>query len=51
LPRWHGAIPAIRRSGRWLTSHHAAMKRKFDAFAEYVAEADKQGSDGYPLYA
>jgi hypothetical protein len=32
-----------------LTKHHAAPKSQFDAFAEYVAEA--QGVEKYPLYA
>lgn len=27
------------------------MKCQFDAFADYVAEAEKQGTEGYPLYA
>jgi hypothetical protein len=27
------------------------MKCQYDAFADYVAEAEKQGTEGYPLYA
>ena len=27
------------------------MKRQFDAFSDYVAEAEKQGTKNYPLYA
>jgi hypothetical protein len=27
------------------------MKCQFDAFADYVAEAEAQGIDGHPLYA
>jgi hypothetical protein len=27
------------------------MKCQFDAFAEYVAEAEKRGTKNYPLYA
>ena len=27
------------------------MKSQFDAFADYVAEAEAQGVHGYPLYA
>ena len=34
-----------------LARHHATMKCQFDAFADYVAEAEKQGTEGYPLYA
>ncbi len=26
------------------------MKCQFDAFADYVAEAEKHGTEGYPLY-
>jgi hypothetical protein len=33
-----------------LTKHHATMKCQFDAFADYVAEAEKQGPEAYPLY-
>jgi hypothetical protein len=33
-----------------LTKHHATMKCQFDAFADYVAEAEKHGTDNYPLY-
>ena len=34
-----------------LTRHHATMKCQFDAFADYVAEAEKHGTKDYPLYA
>ncbi|HEY6992131.1 MAG TPA: hypothetical protein VH397_00325 [Xanthobacteraceae bacterium] len=34
-----------------LTRHHATMKSQFDAFADYVAEAEKRGTEDYPLYA
>jgi hypothetical protein len=34
-----------------LTKHHATMKCQFDAFADYVAEAEKRGTEDYPLYA
>jgi len=34
-----------------LDGHHAALKCQFDAFADYVAEAEKHGIDRYPLYA
>ena len=33
-----------------LIKHHAAMKCQFDAFADYVAEAEKLGPENYPLY-
>jgi hypothetical protein len=34
-----------------LTRHRATMKCQFDAFADYVAEAEKHGPAEYPLYA
>jgi hypothetical protein len=34
-----------------LGKHHAAPKCQFDAFAEYVAAAEAQGVENYPLYA
>lgn len=33
-----------------LIKHHATMKCQFDAFAEYVAEAEKHGVEEFPLY-
>lgn len=33
-----------------LARHHATMKCQFDAFAEYVAEAEKLGTEHFPLY-
>jgi hypothetical protein len=40
-----GPLPEI------LARHHATMLCQFDAFAGYVAEAEKQGVEHYPLYA
>jgi hypothetical protein len=34
-----------------LARHRATLKCQFDAFADYVAEAEQQGTEGYPLYA
>ena len=34
-----------------LTQHKATLKCQFDAFAGYVAEAEQNGIDKYPLYA
>jgi hypothetical protein len=42
--------PAIAPLKEVLIKHHATMKCQFDAFADYVAEAEKQGSKDYPLY-
>jgi hypothetical protein len=33
-----------------LTKHHATLKCQFDAFAEYVADAEKHGPEHFPLY-
>ncbi len=33
-----------------LRKHDATLKCQFDAFADYVAEAEIEGVDGYPLY-
>ena len=42
--------PAIKPLGDILSRHHATLKCQFDAFAEYVAEAEKRGTENYPLY-
>jgi hypothetical protein len=34
-----------------LNRHYATLKCQFDAFADYVAEAEKHGAEQYPLYA
>jgi hypothetical protein len=33
-----------------LTAHRAAPKCQFDVFAEYVAAAEENGTESYPLY-
>jgi cell division protein FtsX len=33
-----------------LSKHRSDMKSQYDAFAEYVAEAEKNGAENYPLY-
>ncbi len=33
-----------------LDRHSATLKCQYDAFAGYVAEAEKHGTDNYPLY-
>jgi hypothetical protein len=43
--------PAIRPLSGALEKHHATMKCQFDAFADYVVEAEARGIEGYPLYA
>jgi hypothetical protein len=34
-----------------LSKHNAMLKCQYDAFAGYVAEAEKEGIENYPLYA
>ncbi len=34
-----------------LRRHDAALKCQYDAFADYVKEAEANGVEGYPLYA
>ena len=43
--------PAIKPLADILRKHQATMKCQFDAFADYVAEAEKHGTKDYPLYA
>ena len=43
--------PALGPLADILAKHHATMLCQFDAFAGYVAEAEKQGVEHYPLYA
>ncbi len=42
--------PALAPLADILRRHHAALKCQFDAFAGYVAEAEKSGIENYPLY-
>jgi hypothetical protein len=42
--------PAIKSLTDILAKHHATMKCQFDAFADYVAEAENRGAENYPLY-
>ncbi|MBC8747276.1 hypothetical protein OKW43_001443 [Paraburkholderia sp. WC7.3g] len=41
------AHPALRAV---LQAHHATLKCQFDAFADYVSEAERIGTENYPLY-
>jgi hypothetical protein len=43
--------PALKPLSDALSKHRATMKCQFDAFADYVAEAEKHGAAGYPLHA
>ena len=42
--------PALRPLADILDKHNATMKCQFDAFAGYVAEAERHGIESYPLY-
>ncbi len=42
--------PAIEPLADILSKHCATMKCQFDAFADYVSEAEKHGTENYPLY-
>ncbi len=42
--------PALKPLGDVLAKHNTAMKSVFDAFSDYVAEAEKHGVDKFPLY-
>jgi hypothetical protein len=42
--------PAIEPLRQVLDTHRATMKCQFDAFAEYVTEAEKHGTETHPLY-
>jgi hypothetical protein len=43
--------PALEPLAGILRKHQATLKCQYDAFAGYVAEAEKEGIEGYPLYA
>ena len=51
VARRDAAAPALGPLLRVLEKHSATMKCQLDAFADYVAEAEARGFDGYPLYA
>jgi hypothetical protein len=50
LARRDPANPAIRPLTDILTRHHATLRCQYDAFADYVAEAESRGIEQYPLY-
>jgi hypothetical protein len=51
LARREPANPVLKPLMAVLARHHTSMKCQFDAFADYVSEAEKQGTENYPLYA
>jgi hypothetical protein len=42
--------PALKPLKEILAKHNATLKCQYDAFAGYVAEAEKNGPENYPLY-
>ena len=53
LPRLYDTTQALRNSDpcrRILEKHDAMMKCQLDAFAGYVAQAEADGVESYPLY-
>ena len=51
LARRDPSDPSLAPLTEILGRHKAALKCQFDAFAGYVAEAERNGVDSYPLYA
>jgi hypothetical protein len=45
------ANPGLRPLADVLARHRSTMKCQFDAFTDYVTEAEQQGMESYPLYA
>lgn len=43
--------PSLAPLGSILTKHNATLKCQYDAFAGYVAAAEEEGIEKYPLYA
>lgn len=50
LARTDPANEAIRPLAEILAKHGATLQNQFDAFANYVAEAERQGVEHFPLY-
>jgi hypothetical protein len=42
--------PTLKPLGDILSKHHATLASQFDAFANYVTEAEAKGVEHYPLY-
>jgi hypothetical protein len=42
--------PALKPLPDILTRHKAVMKCQYDAFADYCAEAEKEGTENFPIY-
>lgn len=51
LARRNPAAAELQPLGDILVHHRAALTSQYDAFAGYVAEAERDGIEHYPLYA
>ncbi len=50
IARRNPGDPALKPLADVLAKHNAAMKSVFDAFSDYVSEAERHGMDKFPLY-
>ena len=50
LARTQHHAPQLRPLTQILERHDATLVSQFQAFADYVADAEKHGPDGFPLY-
>ena len=50
IARRNPGDPALKPLADILAKHNTAMKSVFDAFSNYVAEAEKHGVEKFPLY-
>jgi len=50
LARTDVGTPALQLLGDVLAAHSATLVSQFDAFERYVAEAEREGTEKYPLY-
>ncbi len=48
--RRDAGAPVLGRLPQILDKHNATMKCQLDAFSDYVAQAEANGVEGYPLY-
>src|SRR3954453_1158732 len=48
--RLNSESPEFGKLSHVMEKHSATMKCQFDAFAEYVSEAEREGPEHYPLY-
>jgi hypothetical protein len=51
VARSHPDDPSMAPLAQLLRRHDAALKCQYDAFADYVKEAEAKGVEAYPLYA